>query len=163
MGKDVLKLGFAVMASACLVGCAFHRTPWPAYEGSHAQAETAVFASFDQQSAKYVDARITLVDTTKTPSWEVGHPYWVRVKPGAHAFRIAYKTDYRLAGPAINWREATIDVTVADMKPGHVYVARYRESWGGVAVQVEDLGERPDFGINLGLEGVNAKTYKVEF
>lgn len=155
----MFRLGAIAALAVATTGCAFHRTPWPAYEGSHPRADTAVFASFDINTAKYVDARITRVDTTKTASLEAGHPYWVRVKPGAHTFHISYSTNFRVGSHS----QAMIEVPLTDMKPGHVYIARYREAGGRVAVRVEDMGEKPDFGIPLGLDGVNAKTYKVEF
>jgi hypothetical protein len=76
---------------------------------------------------------------------------------------VRYSTDFRLALPSINYRLANLEVEVKDMKPRHVYVARYRESGNGVAVYVEDLGENPEYGVWIGLEGANRKYHRVGF
>jgi hypothetical protein len=143
---------------ALLSGCAFHKTPHVMYEGDHPLSDTAVFSSFDDKAgpAREMAARIHSVDGNKASCVQVGCPYWVRVLPGTHSFAVTYATDWNL-----NYHlEANLDIVVADMKPRHVYVVRYRTDGGGVAQIVEDLGENPDWGLPLGW---GRAPYKVKF
>ncbi len=63
----------------------------------------------------------------------------------------------------ISYKRADLEIVVRDMKPRHVYVARYRKSSSGVSALVEDLGENPEFGVWVGLEGANRKYHRVTF
>jgi hypothetical protein len=144
-------------------GCAFHRTPYKMYEGDRPLAATAVFASHDDKATKHIEARITQVNGKETSCFEVGCPYWVRVLPGDHKFKIRYATNFSLSVGAVTHNFTNLEVDVSNMKAGHVYVARYAERQGRVSVHIEDLGSRPDYGLTLGLEGANKTYYPVKF
>jgi len=133
------------------------------YQGNQPLSTTTVFSSLDNNQTKHVEARITHVNGKETSCFEVGCPYWVRVLPGANRFTIRYATNFSLGVGVITHNYAVIDVDVADMRPSHVYVARYSERGSRVSVQVEDLGGRPKYGITLGLDGVNKAYYPVQF
>ena len=145
-----------------LTGCAFHQAPYIAYAGSPALSETAVFAAFDHQQQGVLSS-ILIVDDKETSCAQVGCPAWVRVLPGQHSFIVRYVPHFRLDGAFIIRRRAELTVTLPKMEARHVYQAHYREVDNTVTMSVEDLGERPKFGIDLGLEGVNRKYYPVEF
>lgn len=157
------RLLVTVLASLTLFGCAFHQTPYAMYEGTPSFANTTVFVAIDEKQTKHTVVGIQLIDGKEPSCWQVGCPIWTRLLPGTHKFTVRYSTDYGLAASAITYRSAALDIEVKDMKPRHVYVARYRESSDQVGVVVEDLGENPDFGIWIGLEGANRKHYKVSF
>lgn len=65
----------------------------------------------------------------------------MRVTPGDHEFAIQFSTNYRYA----TYSGALLKVKVPNMKPRHVYMTRYTTSGDRVDVQIEDLGEKPDF------------------
>jgi hypothetical protein len=158
-----MKTLFTLLATVLLSGCAFHRTPYVMHEGSPPLSSTAVFASFDESSVKFNDSRIRSADGKDTSCFEVGCPYWVRVLPGKHVFSVRYTANHQWSYMSSGFNYADLSIEVPDMKPGHVYVARYRETGDRVAVIVEDLGEKPKFGITLGYGSVNMKYYPVEF
>lgn len=153
----------ALVLMIMLSGCAFHRTPFAMYEGSPPISETAVFASFDERSVKFNDSRIQAVDGRQTSCIEVGCPYWVRVLPGRHVFSVRYTANYHWNFQSSGFNFADLQIEVPEAKPRHVYVARYKEVGDRLMVVVEDLGEKPSFGITLGLDGANKKYYPVEF
>ncbi|WP_431046460.1 hypothetical protein [Roseateles sp. L2-2] len=122
-----------------------------------------MFVALDQSTAQVADARISAVDSVTTPSWKNGHPFWVRVKPGTHRFAIVSKANYQFSGPLITWNEGRREITIPEMKPRHVYIARYHWVQQRPAMQIEDLGENPDFSLVFGLPGVNDNRYRAEF
>jgi len=146
--------------SALVGGCAFHHAPYPMYEGESPLADTAVFSSLDERATQHEVATIRSVDGKDTP--RSVFPVWVRVLPGTHHFTVHYSTNYGIGAGAITYKYAELPVTVVDMKPRHVYVARFGRTAQGVSVSVEDLGERPRYGIHTG-GGVNPKYHPVEF
>jgi hypothetical protein len=159
MKKNAITLLGLILLSAC----AFHQTPYVAYEGTHALEDTAVLASFDEHSAKFNDSRIFAVDGKTTSCIEVGCPYWVRVLPGDHKFLVRYTSNFGWNLNGSNYSFANLAVETKEMKPRHVYVLRYQEVDRYVKYVVQDLGERPDFAITLGLQGANQKRYPVQF
>ena len=152
-----------LLASLTVVGCAFHHAPYAMYEGSPSIADTTVFAAVDDKQTKHTAIGIQLIDGKEPSCWQVGCPIWTRLSPGTHNFSVRYSTDFGLATGAITYRRADLEIEVKDMKPRHVYVARYKESSGRIAVFVEDLGENPEFGVWVGLEGANRKYHRVSF
>lgn len=144
-----------VFLAMLIGGCAFHQTPYVMYEGDVPLANTAVFSSLDDRATPRNESRIHSVDGKPTSCVQAGCPYWVRVLPGAHQFLVRYL----LPGIPVQ-RYANVPVQVPDMKPRHVYVARYQLSGNTVRVTFEDLGEDPDYGIPLGLEGTR---YRAKF
>ncbi|ASU37148.1 hypothetical protein hmeg3_01785 [Herbaspirillum sp. meg3] len=152
----------AAILSLSLSGCAFHQAPYITYEGTPALSETAVFAAFDERQPGS-HANILAVDGKATTCVQAGCPAWVRVLPGQHDFTVRYSAHFELGVGTYNWKRADTVVTVPAMKAAHVYQTRYRESADKLSVTVDDLGEKPKFGITLGLEGVNKKFYPVEF
>ena len=141
------KAGLLLLAML-LAGCSsMHEAPLVAYSTQVALADTAIFSSFDELSAATNDSHVLLVDEKKLSAYDDGNPYWVRVLPGDHKFRVRYAVNQRLGdGSASAW--AFLDIDVDDMKPRHVYVTRYAESDGRVRMHVEDLGELTSYSIS---------------
>lgn len=142
--KALMLLLLVPVLSAC---SSFHQTPHIAYAGAIPLAQTAIFASWDARTATTNDSRVAAVDNRELSGFTEGNPYWVRVLPGKHVFRIRYTTNHQMTrnGPTYAW--AILDLEVDNMQPRHVYVARYSENEGKVRVTAEDLGEAPDFSI----------------
>lgn len=141
-----------------LSGCAVNQAPAIMYSEKTPINDTAVFAAFDRTDR---GPHIELVDGKKTPCAEAGCPAWVRVLPGKHVFSIR---DARYGGPGSVNAFQFFTIELQDMKPRHVYATHYQQYGGSISNwTVEDLGENPDFGITLGLEGVNKKYYPVKF
>jgi len=67
-------------------------------------------------------------------------------------------------GAAGGYNYAELPVEIPDLKPRHVYQAHYvRGEGNAVRVEVQDLGENPDFGIWLGQAGINREYHRVQF
>ena len=163
MSPTIMLRLLAIFVLSALSGCAFHHTPYAMYEGAPSLAETTVFAAVDDKQTKHVAIGIQQIDGKEPSCWQVGCPIWTRVLPGTHKFSVRYSSNFGLAGGMISYQRADLEVEVKDMKPRHVYVARYRDSGGRVSVLVEDLGENPQFGVWVGLEGANRKYHPVNF
>lgn len=78
-------------------------------------------------------------------------------------FSVRYAANFAWNLQSSGYKFADVDVEVKDMRPRHVYVARYTESAGKVQVTVEDLGENPNYGITLGLDGATQQFHRVQF
>jgi hypothetical protein len=63
----------------------------------------------------------------------------------------------------ISHNQAELLVEVKDMKPRHVYMAQYGARDGNVGVSVQDLGERPKYGLTLGKSGLNQTYFPASF
>lgn len=135
-------------------------------------ANTTVFSVVDDKpdtAKKSGDvATIQVVDEQETP--RSFFPVWVRVRPGHHNFVVRYSSDASvivgIGGPGTfiaDSKRVDIPITVPDMKPLHVYVTRFRKSGDTIRVEVEDLGERPNYGIYVGKAGVNREFHPVGF
>lgn len=112
-----------------------------AYDGDHPRADTAVFIATDTKTPTPSFGRIHFTDNKQYGCLVNGCPYAVRVKPGRHEFKVRY------AGDLNNglYKEAFIRVEF-DMKPRHVYVARYyQDADKQVLAKIEDLGEKPAY------------------
>jgi hypothetical protein len=149
--------------SMAISGCAFHAAPFVAYEGSLPLAQTAVFSALDQRAQNFNDTRIRFVNGKETSCAQAGCPYWVRVPPGTQSFQIRYTAHFQWNLHSSGYKYADATIEVKDMKPRHVYVVRYEEHNGNVRMTVEDLGENPNYGISLGLEGANQSFHRVQF
>ena len=103
------------------------------------------------------------MDGKPTSCAQAGCPVWARVAPGKHTFTLRFNGDYRLDAGFIKWQTAVITAEVESMKARHVYFGQQVFSPGHVAVRVRDLGERPNHGISVGLEGANRKYHPVTF
>ncbi len=135
MKKLAALLCLLVGLSGC--GTLDFTTPYITYPGTHALADTAVFMARDNQSGEHVIATVQAVNET---SVRLKAPIGVRVLPGRHTFHIQYTSGIRKT-------EKLLQLEV-DVKPLHVYVARYDEVAGTVSARVEDLGIRPVVGIS---------------
>lgn len=154
----MLKYLALLLTGVALSGCAFHHQPFVAYlDKGHAVADTAIFALSPQEGAV---AEIPRVDGMRTSCWQAGCPFWVRVLPGTHSFMFDYKI--YSGNQIISLREPQ-EIVVESMLPGHVYKAELTSFKGKLRVNVVDLGEKPDYGIAMGLQGVNRKTYPASF
>jgi hypothetical protein len=158
-----MKLLFTAFLATSLVGCAFHQTPYVAYDGQAPRSDTSVFSVVTDNAATKGALEITHVDGRPTSCFQVGCPVWVRVLPGEHSFTLVYKGDFKLLYPQITWRTAGLKIDVTDMQSRHVYFGEPAVVGDRLHVDVVDLGEKPKHGISLGLEGVNRKYYPVEF
>ena len=139
-----------VICALTMAGCSFHKSPYPMYEGSVTLSKTAVFSAFDTAQTKFFDARITHVDGKETSCALAGCPYWVRVLPGDHTFRIVYKFNFGMNAGIIGNLAATTTLDLQDMKPLHVYETKYEEAGTKVYFRVKDLGANPSYGLTIG-------------
>lgn len=87
----------------------------------------------------------------------------MRVAPGKHSFGLRFNSDYELQRGAIAWQTATLTTEVDAMTARHGYHARHEFTPERVVLRVQDLGERLNHGLWLGLEGANRKFYPVTF
>jgi len=165
MRLEIIQKSAAFFGLLIISGCAFHHAPYAGYEGTQPLENTSVFAAIDDKQSKHVVIGISLIDGKEPSCWQVGCPIWTRILPGTHKFSVRYSSNFGFGNVAstIKYETAILEVEVKDMKPQHVYVARYKEFGGGVRVYVEDLGENPEFGVWIGLEGANRKYHKVTF
>lgn len=159
--KRVLILSIAALTSGCAIN--FQSAPAVTYTQEVPLSDTAVFASFDARPDRFIIAGVLSVNGKDVTSNMYGFPFWVRVLPGKNQFMVRYAADATLgANGGYNYSE--IPVEISDMKPRHVYQAHYvREEGNTVRVEVQDLGENPDFGIWLGQQGINRAYYRVQF
>jgi hypothetical protein len=109
--------------------------------GEGALSNTAILSAYDDVSGGSVCVAATVreVDNNATSPWIF--PAWVRVDPGTHSFRIQCTSDLAIAGNYITARRSEFEFSVTDMKPRHVYVARYLRTPAGVKLVVQNLGE----------------------
>lgn len=125
------------------------------YDGDRPLADTAVLSAVEGSSSVCQFATLRSVDGKWTD-----RPHWVRVQPGTHSFSIECTTRVWMGAGTINSSRAQLAVTVADMKPRHIYVARYAQLAGNrIDVKIEDLGENSDYGLVLG----NGKFVRPDF
>ena len=138
-------------------GCTFHTQPYVAYsDARHPLSDTAVFST--QGLKGNTLGQIVGVDGKGTACAQVGCPAWVRVTPGDHLFRIRYRIlSLSLKGEG--------EFPVTGMRARHVYEANFRtdEKQTEVRADAKDLGENPDYGMWVGLKGVNQKYHRVSF
>ena len=140
-------------------GCAFHTQPYVAYSDTqHALSDTPVFST--QGFSGNTLGQIVGVDGKGTSCAQAGCPVWVRVTPGDHTFRIRYSIvslSQTLTGEA--------DFPVTGMRARHVYEANFLtdEKQTKFLAGAKDLGENPDYGMWVGLKGVNQKYHRVSF
>jgi hypothetical protein len=144
-----------------LVGCA-HLQPDQMYSGDHPLSDTAVFSALDDSSGASVClvSTIQAVDQNKTS--RMTFPVWVRVRPGPHSFLIHCTTGFAGGYQSIISYRVELLVKMADMRPRHIYVARYKPTKDGVRIVVDDLGERSNYSLTVG-SSLNRKTVKPSF
>jgi hypothetical protein len=148
-----------VMSS--ISGCAFHTRPYIAYANSgHPQADTAVFSV--QGLKGNALGQVVQVDGRDTSCVQAGCPVWVRVIPGNHTFRIRYSIYNN--GIASHLQGET-DFELRDMRARHAYEANFivDEAAKLFRPEAKDLGENPDYGLFVGLKGVNQKYHRLSF
>ncbi|MCX4164260.1 MULTISPECIES: hypothetical protein [Paraburkholderia] len=119
--------------------------------------------ALDDNQPEYTVIGTRLIDGKEPSCWQVGCPIWVRLLPGTHKFVVRFATGFESAPPLIKYWQTDVKIEVKDMMPRHVYVARYKRTTEGLTVLVEDLGENPEFGVWIGLKGVNRKYHRVSF
>lgn len=127
-----------------LTGCASNQ-PDRMYDGEHPLADTAVLSALDDISHASVCTVATVQKVDEKTTSRGIFPGWVRVLPGPHSFVIHCSYDFSMVGLVINFKRVRLTFTVEDMKPKHVYVARYSKYAEAVEVAVEDLGENPSY------------------
>lgn len=129
-------------ALATLAGCMAMNEPKIAYYGEERPlSETAVFAVQGEgksDNGKLVLGSVEEVDgrSMRVRFMNKEYPYWVRVLPGEHDFKILY---YKYG------RYAEKTVHVSDMKPRHVYVAQLLDYNDKYNIQLVDTGENSTF------------------
>ncbi|KZN39409.1 hypothetical protein N480_00840 [Pseudoalteromonas luteoviolacea S2607] len=157
----MFKSSILILLSIFMSGCmsTFHTKPYVAYENKHHPlSDTSVFTT-DGGMGNSI-SQILSVNGVETSCWEVGCPIWVRVKPGVNKFTVKLSVyDNGIA----SYKVGVTEVTINDMKPKHVYKAKFDVVDREFKTMIEDLGENPEYGIHLGLEGFNKQYYPVEF
>lgn len=132
-----------------LTGCVSNTQPLVVYEGVRPLEDTAVFVA--QPGAKSFQgyrAGVHRIDGKNAVPFIVdfnmgyGSVRWVRVLPGTHTFRLYYQTNSGIGG---QYYFTYSTLKVEDMKPRHVYMAKYKIVGEYLHVGYEDLGEDPDF------------------
>ena len=150
-----------IILTTIIAGCmsTFHAKPFVSYQDkSHPIADTAVFTTdgFVANS----NGQILTVNGVETSCWEVGCPIWVRVKPGTNKFTVRLSVyDNGIS----SYKQGVTEVIIHDMQSKHVYKAEFHVINSEFSTSIKDLGLHSDYGIYLGLEGVNRKFYPVEF
>lgn len=145
--KVILLISMSIIASGC-ASQSFHETPYVTYSEGNSLSNTTVFSAVSRSPQAV--AKITAIDGVSTTCWDLkvrDCPYWARLLPGDHTFRIDFVA---VGGAALVMTNPRVDVQVKDMKARHVYTAHYVIIGNELRVDVEDLGENPDFGIILG-------------
>ncbi|NTX26883.1 hypothetical protein HT746_07005 [Burkholderia pyrrocinia] len=142
----------AVCNMIVLSGCAIRGTPYITYDEKKPLVETAIFSAFDKTQKL---ATVDEVDGRALPLCYISGycPFWVRVLPGEHTFKVRYQTDVVLFGSMMTAKVANFSLTVPDMKPSHVYTVEYQKVGSGVYATVRDLGENPTYGVRAGFSG----------
>jgi hypothetical protein len=119
------------------------------YEGDRPLSDTAVFSARNELLASCPHgATVQMVDSRKTSRWI--YPMWVRVAPGTHSFVVQCTLETYLVANKIVRKYVNLEVKVPDMKPRHVYVARYDLIGGKIKIAADDLGENSYYSIQLG-------------
>lgn len=139
----------AALVLTLLAGCSFHHAPYIAYEGDVPLSKTAVFVVYDQDSPYFTLMGIKTTDGKEMSCYQAGCPIWVRVPAGTHKFVLDLKGNYRMGGGGISYSQSAPEVTIKDMKARHVYKAKYQFVDGRMTVTATDLGENPDFYVDL--------------
>jgi hypothetical protein len=118
---------------------------------THPLSDTSVFSIFGLGADS--GAEILGVDKRSVTS-KHSYPAWVRVRPGDHTFSIYFWDGHHNGvGP----------ISVAGMKPRHVYEAQFKQMTTNTNLQVmvvtaNDMGENPTYGVQ-----VKKKYYPVRF
>ncbi len=143
-----------------LAGCSINREPYMTYDNSNYPLKyTAVLSAAELNQDNWLFG-FTKLDGREVSSFSSGRPLWVRVLPGPHNFEMkACRSS--LVALIIVTTCFDSQVSVPFMKPGHVYVLESGSGQG--AYDARDLGLYPDYGITLGLEGVNKERHRVKF
>lgn len=155
-------------------GCVTKQAPYISYsESNFPLRDTAVLIALDDRHPYGTHLAQTTITGANGKLFTYcnlnGCPYWVRAKQGMNTFIIQYQTDAQLA-PSITG--AGLGVTskifkkevVIDMKPRHIYVARYKRQNDSISIDIEDMGENADYGIYLGgMYGDGKTIYKAKF
>jgi hypothetical protein len=141
--------------AAALVLTAHGASAWAgdarkAYKGDHPRTDTAIFMAEDNSNRNFFSSSIVRVDDKSVVNFMLPGVFAVRVLPGTHKFVVqAIWDNTNSVTTAGTYKSQEIELTVEDMKPLHVYVARYRETESGAEVAIEDLGERPRYKTTL--------------
>jgi len=138
-----------------LLGCTTQHAPFQAYEQKVPLSQTAVFMAMNQ-TGPLIQSRINQTDGKDMPCAVAGCPYWVRVLPGTHSFVLDYRSNFDVGlvtAGAVSWTGAGLEVNVPNMLPKHVYRASYWESDGKVHLNVVDLGENSEVGLDFSYMG----------
>lgn len=156
MKRLLLVVMLMLSTSACM--STFHTKPYVMYsDSSRPLSDTAVFSTAGFVGS--ANGQILSVDGKETSCWEVGCPIWVRVVPGDHKFKIRLSIHDSVS----SYRQGETEFTVTGMKPRHVYEAQFHVEGNRFRVSEKDLGENPEYGMTLGLKGVNQKYFRVSF
>lgn len=109
------------MVFLLLGGYAVHQVPYVAYpDRDRPLRNTAVLVAFDTKAPTETGADaigVADVDGSATDCFS-SCPFWVRVAPGTHAFKIRYQANSRLSG-----------VTVASPSPGFTISLSLAMTW----------------------------------
>lgn len=99
------------------------------------------------------------VDGVETSCWKAGCPGWVRVPPGNHVFKIRFNVYH-----GINYyQQGEKDLLISHMEAKHIYDTVFTYQDDKFSVVHRDLGEEPEYGLNVGLKGLNRRYVPVRF
>ncbi len=147
-----MKKLFIAFLALLISGCAVHQTPFAAYKEKNTPLNhTAVLVVWDNKVPNNTGADsigVTQVDDIAMSHMH-GYPFWIRVTPGTHTFKLQYVADSTLSGPRVVFKRAEITLTVENMKAGRTYYTRYKREDDQVMAYVDDLGANANFGMPI--------------
>jgi hypothetical protein len=149
------------LISALLGGCAFSHNSKPAlaYQpGAYTNSQTAVFSALGAFGSTV--GQISQVDGMKMACLSYGCPSFVRVPAGKHTFTLNINVyDQGI----FRYKHGEVHLVIDDMEPRHVYELTFSDNGDRFAAGYRDVGKDPDYGIRLGLSGVNQKYFPITF
>ncbi|MCP1453378.1 hypothetical protein [Pseudomonas kilonensis] len=158
--RQALQLNIIFLFSFLISGClsAEYIDPYITDEArQHPMSDTAVFSAV--QFSGNILGQIISVDGVETSCWRAGCPGWVRVTPGDHVFKVRFSIFYGIN----SYKHGEDDLHITHMEAKHVYDTVFTYQDNQFSVAPRDLGEEPEYGMNVGLKGVNQRYVSVRF
>jgi hypothetical protein len=163
-----MRKALVVVATLAVGACSLQNAarPRPGYSDTNfPESDTAIFSPFavlrsGSRPTEDANALIIAVDGDGTGCPFKRCPVAIRVKPGEHRFTLRYNV---YNNGLFSYLTTVVDVNVANMQRMHVYGVRVAEGDGVLRVAPIDLGIGNDYGIYLGLKGLNQNFYPFSF
>jgi hypothetical protein len=149
---EASRIAVTALAALMMVGCHEQiRPPLMYQDTNHPLSDTAVFTAFNHRGTGL--GQILSIDGVPTSCWKAGCPFWARVLPGTHTFKLLYAPVLRRGMTAIT----------IEMKPSHVYEVEFIDNGETFEAVPADLGEKPNYTYTVGLAGIHQQTLVVDF